>query len=584
MSFYYPQAIVNLRVTFENFSDEDVRKQPVHEWAVIAKNLKVNLNSYMEADTFSATFDYRNLPFDPRIIRACGVTIYMEDKGEVFITDKDKEGFRAVDQIKGSNKNVIFSGFADTDKIELSETRSVTLEGRDFTSLLIDREYLGEPITQDKQIDDVIRGLLDEIPSTKLSSDSLNLGLQIELHGIDKKDLPIMGGMAAGKGPMDGAINPRGKRSYWDKIQEMVSNAGLIAYISINKLIITAPRNLYDRNQAKVFVYGRNVSDLSFERKLGRQKGFNVRVVSFNASTKTLLDARIPEQATDEWCKSIGIAKMPIMLGVARAPGAHNHGGAVTTQAPKETPKGFFSKFKDVVAAKPSGEPNPAVVDQTNMEPAPYISIKIKNVDNQEQLIKIGEKVFEELGRQQIEGKLQTKEMKIYSPIDGKDNFLSTQFRVGTPIEVKIDQDDFKGLQSVRATTKEEKNLSAADAIKSKQQRISAFLRGRGYGHDKAQIADAMALALTQFDTPFFTKAVQYTLDHQNGFEMELEFINFIEIPKNLVEGKLKALTPAPAEPVTLEATPATKTVDPIAAAVAAAFKPTISPPLTGLP
>lgn len=526
MSFYYPQGVLSLRVLFEDFSKGSAKLKETYAWNVRAKNLRVNLNSYMEADTFSATIDYKNLPFDPRIIRSCGVSIFMEDKKQIF-----QSGTRAQDFLVPGRENIIFQGFADTDKIELSsDSRTITLEGRDFTSLLIDREYLGEGYGVADRIDLVIRTLLDQVEATKLTTDARGNkeGLDIELLGVTETDLPRLSDFTGKKGTLDAIKNPRSRRSYWDHIQALVHDAGLIAYVSIDKLVITKPRNLYNRANSKVFVYGRNIADLSFERKLGRQKGFNVRVVCLKE--KEVLEARIPEEATEEWSKETGVLRQPVVIPTAKAAGIGNlEQGKTNVDLPDFT-AGIF--------AKPSGEP---VVQESKAEPAPYITFKVRDVANKDQLIKIGEKIYEELGRQQIEGRLVTKEMKIFSPEvqEGSKFFEATKFRVGTPIEIRIDHGDLEGLNEILppAARNKEEDKKAKLSIADRRNKIVQFLISRGYGRSNRQVVEAMADALTQFDTPFFTKAVEFTLDQEQGFEMEIEFINFIEISEELLEG-----------------------------------------------
>jgi hypothetical protein len=501
MSVYYPQGVIVLRVLLEDFSTKSVRLQKTYKWTVIAKELNVNLNNYSEADTFDCTIDYKNLPFDPRIIRSLGVSIHMENKEQIF----DLKSGGGLDPITPTKDNVIFQGFADTDAINLDEnSRTVKIEGRDFTSLLIDREYLGDPIFLTKPVNQVIRDLLDQIPQTKIDPNDKGQGLEIELLGIKESDLPILSALTSSKGELDGAKNARKKRSYWDKIQELVNDSGLICFVSIDKLVITKPRNLYDRSKSKVFVYGRNVKTLEFERKLGRQKGFNIRVVSLNFRDKKLEEARIPEEASEEWAKSIGVKREAVRLPVAKAAGKDN-------QEQGET--------------QPEGEV------------APYMTFKVnQEIVSKDQLIDIGEKIYEELGRQQIEGKLSTMEMRVFSKESG--GFDSTKFRVGTPIEIRIDQGDLEGLNQLLAPAarNQEQDRQAEKSLEQRRASIVAFLKRRGYVGEKGAIAEAMAEALTAFDTPFFTKSVTFRLSQDKGFSMDLDFINFIEIPKNLVE------------------------------------------------
>lgn len=524
MAIYFPQALMSLRVILEDFQQSsDARAQQPYTWTVKCKRIRVSLNSYKEADTFEADIDYKNFPFDPRIIRACGVSIFLEDKEQLF----DLEQGRRLDTIVPKKENIVFQGFVDTDRIQLSDdSRMVRLEGRDFTSLLIDREYFGDTIDTAQPLDKIIRQLLDELPQTKIKPEEPGSGLLVDPQVYDdkgnKETLPTLAEINGSRDALAAQKNTRRKRSYWDHIQELVENSGLIAYIAIDRLVITKPRNLYNRNNAKVFIYGRNVKSLEFSRKLGRQKGFNVRVVSLNVEKKDVLEAKIPEEATEEWCKSIGIKREPIQIPTLRA-----HGPSAAQSASTGNTEGKSVPLNNTTGAQ----------TETTPEIAPYFTFRIKDVADKDHLVKIGEKIFEELGRQQIEGKLTTHEMLISTKVKGSP-FPVTQFRVGTPIEVTIDQGDVAGVQAIVHggkivnDPKEQQNT-----LETKQSRIAAFLKRRGYNE---KIADAFAISLTKFDTPFFTKSVEFSLDQDSGFTLDLDFINFIEIPQNLVEPTLK--------------------------------------------
>ena len=469
MSVYYPQGVMTLRVVLENRGDEaSARLNRVHIFTVVCKQLSVTLNSYREADEFSATIDFKSFPFDPRTIRSAGVTVHVEDKRQLFRRNNE------LDLITSSQDNIIFQGFVDEDSISLSEDeRNVTLKGRDFTSLLIDREYVGRPIQLSKPLDEVMRDLLNELPETRVG---VNTGIQVVNR--TGRALPIIAEFASDKEANAGVKNPRKGRSYWDQIQDIVQQAGLIAYISLDELVITNPRTFYDSSQAKLFVFGQNLTDLSFERKLGRQKGFNVRVLSLNIERKEVIEARIPMQATEEWTQEIGIARRDIQIPVVNTDGS-------------------------------MGEPRQA----------PFITFRVRDVANFNQLVEIGQGIFEEMGRQQIEGSLTTKEMVV---CDAQNNFFnSTQFRIGTPIDISIDQGDLAGLPAV-----------IDGNPRTNRSRIVRFLINNCY--DPA-VAEAFADSLTQFDTPFFTKEVEFSLDQESGWKMTINFINFITLPQNLI-------------------------------------------------
>jgi len=515
MSVYFPQGIIQIRAVLEDFGyNSNARLQEPYVWTVVARRLRVNLNNYKEADTFSAEIDYKNFPFDPRIVRSCGVSIYLEDKRQIF----DTGGNNGLDRIKPGYKNIVFQGFADSDKIELTQNnRTIRLEGRDFTSLLIDREYFGDPIVTTKPLDKIIQDLLNQLRETKKDPNDPGLGLLLDNQ--TGEDLPVLGGVSGQKEALANVFNGKGKKSYWDVIQDLVSTSGLIAYISLDRLVITKPRNLYDRKKSKVFVYGRNVRDLSYERKLGRQKGFNVRVVGVNFETKELISARIPEEATEAWADDIGIKREAIRLPVSKAPTAD------PDNDPKDPSKG----------ALPKPQPQGGTVTK-DKDIAPYMTFRIQNLTNKEQAVAVGEKIFEELGRQQIEGKLETMEMNVYTP-ETKELFEATRFRIGTPIEIRVDQGDLEGIPDRLLPAARDNNVADnAQQREARRKIIAQRLRQRGYDR---QIADALAESLTLFDTPYYVKEVEFQLDQESGFSMSLGFINFIEIPKNLAEGKV---------------------------------------------
>ncbi len=473
MAIYYPQGVITMRVTLENLGDAtDPLLNKLHVFSVVARRMRVSINDYTEADTFNCEIDFKNFPFDPRSIRSVGVTVHIEDKKKLFKTTN------ALNLINPDPDNAIFVGFADEDKIQLSEeTRTVRLEGRDQTSYFIDREYTGGPIPLSKPVDQVIQDLVNLVPEVANSPN----GIIVENRtGIDP--LPTLAKLAPDFSSKAGTKNGRPRRTFWDQIQAIVERAGLIAYIELDKLVLSKPRNLYKREKAKLFVYGENLKELEFDRKLGRQKGFNIRVVSLVPERKEVLDAKIPEEASDEFLTQMGLPKKRIQVETVNANGE-------------------------------KGEP----------KDAPFITFRVRDVANKEQLISIGEKVFEEVGRQQIQGKLTTKEMQVCEdngPGNERRLFNIAKARIGMPIEIDIDQGDLRGLPSL-----------FKGKVKEREARIKKFLIERCY---QEEIAVAYAKALTKFDTPFFTKAIEFELSQDTGFSASIDFLNFIELPQNL--------------------------------------------------
>lgn len=460
MSYYYPQACVILRATFEDFDDKTADTQDLKQQytlPILARRVVVSINDYTQADKFSCEIDYKNFPFDPRCLRSCGVTIHMENTKSLF----DANGAPVV--ITPTKENSVFIGFADEETISFDdEHRVVRMEGRDYTALLADLKFPASKLDLSRPLDSLIQGFLVANLTTKDIVVDNRLG----------EALPSISSFAPGFTPGATAKNPKANETLWDLFQELASRAALVMYIELDKLVITKPRVLYGRQLTKQFVYGKNVKTLEFKRKLGRKKGFNIRTTSLNVKDKITEEAKIPKDATTEWSDEIGLTQEEITIPQINADG---------------------TKGED--------------------KPAPYITFSFPNM-TKKQLIECGQKIFEEVGRQQIEGTLTSKEMLVPERIDDKtysaDPFDVLKIRTGTPVEIHIDQGDLKGIQSV--TSQDEK-------VK--------FLKMRGY---EPTVAKALAMSLNKFHPRFYTKAVELTLEEDAGFSFKLDFINFIEL------------------------------------------------------
>jgi len=474
MGVYYPQAAITLRVRWETFGDENdplLSKQTVIR--VNPRQLTVNINDYTEADKFSCEIDYKNFPFDPRSLRSIGVTIHVQDMGSLF----DRDGNRT--RLEPSQDEILFLGFVDEETIRFDDSsRTVKFSGRDFTSLLVDQPYFTQsqkgfeqegrakgPLLLRRPVDLIISDLLSELPQTQ----------DIEVVNRTGEDLPVLAKDAKDHEKTSGQRNTKKKESYWDAIQSLARSVGLIAYIELDKLIITKPRALYDATQAKQFIFGKNLKKLSYKRKVGRVQEFNVAVRAFDFDNKQMILVKIPEQASDAFARRIGVLQQEVKLTK------------------------LDTRGKEVEA-----------------EPAPYLSFLVPNVKSFEQLQAIGESVFEELGRQQLEGEMETKDMIVsFGTEQNPVEFDVTKLRIGTPLRIEID---------------DERDLKKIRRLESNEARTN-YLIQRGYRND---VARALAVALGRFNPIFYTKAVEFQFDSENGFSTRVDFLNFIEIPASL--------------------------------------------------
>lgn len=458
MSYYFPQAAIVLKVTFEDFADKSADTkdlQSLYTLPILARRVEVNINDYTQADTFSCEIDYRNFPFDPRCIRSCGAKVHMQNMKMLF----DESGDPV--KIVPSDDNAVFIGFVDEETISFDdEHRVVRMEGRDYTALLIDLKFPAQKIDISQPLDVLIGGFLKANEATAA----------IVVDNRTGAPLPSVSQFAPSFTPQTTKKNPKANESLWELFQELIGRAALIMYIELDKLVISKPRVLYARALTKQFIYGQNLRTLEYKRKLGRKKGFNIRTVSLNVTTKTVEEAKIPLESTAAWSDDIGITQEEVTLTKIKADGTQ-------------------------------GDP----------EAAPYMTFRFPNM-TKKQLIETGQKIFEEVGRQQLEGSFATKEMLIPERIDSKHSniFDITKMRCGTPVEIHIDQGDLQGIQ-------------ALNSVSQKTQ----FLIRKGY---EVSVAKAMAESLNKFHPLFYTKAVTFTSEEDGGFSTKVDFINFIEL------------------------------------------------------
>ena len=511
MSQYYPQGAVSLKILFEDFSDTLYGPPQIilgtKELIVVPRKLTVNLNNYKTACTFDMELEYKNFPFDPRCIKACGVTIHLEDMESLYKNDGITRNL-----LTPTEGNAILTGFVDEESINFNDMdRIVHFEGRDQTALLIDQKYTQittpvlvnvlpviptsesiVPINQNLPVDQAIERFLATFPALiKIKVKSL----VVDANGASVV-LPTLGSYHPdfGTNELAGHKNVTQHSSYWDIIQDAVAAAGLIAYMRLDTIYISNARTLYSPSKAIKMIYGYNIKTLEYKRKLGRHKGFNVAVRSFNSKTKTAITARIPYDASQDWCRAIGLP------------------------------------FKTEITV-PKLNPDGTLADDTG-QPAPYIALQIANISDQDALTAMGQNVFEELIRQDIEGNLETHEMVIhtgdiktdnenhdeYSIIPNYDTPELVNVDIGTPISIDIYQTDLIGIQRL------------GDNVAAK----TRYLKARGYPD---VIANLFAQTLDKTAPVFYIKSVQHNLDSDGAYSCKISFINYLDIKNKNITG-----------------------------------------------
>lgn len=162
--YWYPSCKVRLLVRFEDFLPTPALPAPfipgepeafggqlfdTLKFDIVPYDCSVTLNSYREADQASITIPFKALPFDPRILRAVAIQIFMgtidpqayaDGMGPLAGQSTLTMVPDSVDPTVPSAANEIFRGFVDTVEINQDGDDTVTLECRDQTGIFLDAE------------------------------------------------------------------------------------------------------------------------------------------------------------------------------------------------------------------------------------------------------------------------------------------------------------------------------------------------------------------------------------------------------------------------------------------------------------
>ena len=481
MSVYYPQAALALKIIWDTFERDDSKAEVSDELFVIARDVTVDKTNWNEADTFTADLDYKTFPFDPRTIRTVQVRIYMEDTGALFNRDG---GQREIIPDTLEARNLVFAGFADTLDASFGENdRQVHLEGRDFTGLFIDvhtpglRNLIKPHFNMVKVVETVVKASkttepmkieVDPASTVAVNAPLSRAGFDLS-NEIAKKNFP------------KGSNN-------WETIQIFAAQAGVVVYVEGDTVKLREARNIYEEKRASLMVYGYNLSNVTFGKKLGRQKDFNVRVFATDVESKIQLSASIPKQARDPEFKRKFVTR----------PGKDNIILEVDTMGKKVTPP----------------------------TKAPFLYFPVPNVKSLSALIRIGEGIFETIARQQLEGHLETSEMLFVQR--ESELIRGDGINFGEAIEQIGDQRiPFKDIGmgsyiSILIADDDLKEISSLSDIGARRR----YLLGKGYPDE---IAEIFARKLTQLTNVFVIKSLRYAIREGEGFTMSMEFINIID-------------------------------------------------------
>lgn len=459
MAVYYPQCLAAIQVIFDGFGSQEPTDPTI--WDVRPRAVSVHLNGYREADSFEMEFDAAGFPFSPELIRNMGVSIYL------YQTDNVQANSRP------SEDDLVVAGLVDDAHYSAgSDGRIFRVSGRDYTSLLIDKQWPADKkFPVGKPLNVIVQDLIDEAthqsPSRRVIKVTVVDGTTISQVGKQsiKSDLLLTGGQykISKKGqitiPHSGdrkvhtnkkGIPQKAGSSYWDVIYRACIQYGLIAFIRGAEVIISTPQTLTEATLGRLrsVAYGKDLATLDINRKLGRETVPTIVARSYDPKTMSSIEAKYPANDRVK-TTAIGTKK---------------------------------DEFRVVV---------------------------VNGVTDRGILLQFAKSYYENLARSEATVEFSTRDLK-----DLNDNNL-LHLRPGDPVQISFDSiiaEDFHNLPAEKRYSK---------------------LRELGYANDIALLISNEYDRINQFRSPFYTKDINFNWDITGGLGLSVTAINFISVKRD---------------------------------------------------
>lgn len=386
MTAFYPSLVVNFKIRFDEAlttsapdysqslseiqkaladpqsTSKLVAKDNLSQiMGLIPKSASVELPGYRQAGKFNLTFEYKDLPLDPRCIRAMAVEIHIgavSDKdfanGMVQKADRNGSGLRSSilqTRLEGGaarEDTLIMIGTVDSISSSHGTGGSVvTIEGRDLRGILLDSALTSGVLKElklEKPIDDVVTQIINAHPRMKEMLAKKQFAILVNESEWPKGILPVVDPSVVsrhlqGADGKKASVSTKGNPdsgNFWDLITQFCFLVGAIPWFKGKNLRISPAKSLYaqigqgqtpssgktpfaDGKKRSItitnsdgkkteeltirrLVYGGDILDFKMERKLGGKKVPRIICISTDTSVKgakgSTIEGEYPEKKT----------------------------------------------------------------------------------------------------------------------------------------------------------------------------------------------------------------------------------------------------------------------------------------------
>lgn len=462
--------------------------------AIAPRAAQIERNGLRTADTCTVTINHSDAPFDPRLLRAAGIEVTLgvvtpenyargmagerrEDGSLLSMVERSRTLSGPLSRTANTTR---FVGWVDTWNLNLDdgEGDTITLECRDLSALFFDTPLAtGSSLDLTVPIDQGVRALVNSYNETR--------GILV-VYGRPGQIDPGIPPVPADAAPTQQRTRRRGSRqrrngdaqqNLWDHITEACARVGLVPVIYDYALHICEPRTFYTSTDIPWrMVYGRNLRHLEFTRKLGGVKVPTIEVRCYQ-----------PDQGRTAW------ARWPIPNG--------------------STGFGVFGVNDPPRTARRPNEPS-----VSGHAPTERIqTYLVTGIADGQTLLRVARNLFEQIGRQEIEGNLETMDV------------TSVGSEAVADLLALDNGDGVELLVSGGPDNPDTTGMSAAAIQALSREARAEYLRSVGWSAEVAERFASLQDA-TANQTIFRVQNIRLSYDADQGLTTVLDFVNFIEV------------------------------------------------------
>lgn len=500
------------------FESKDQANQLTKLIGIVPKMATISLNGIHQASTFDMTFPLRDFPLDPRVIRQMAVTIHLDsvDPGQFAVGLNGPPGAgrttaeKRQSVLTPTTANEVLYGVVDNIDVNSGEGGDyVHMSGRDLRGIFLDTPIVADLLKNldlTKPIDNVVSQILNYHPrGPQITVDVADPFLWPNStipSPYDKSGLTRVNFDASGQKTVQSSSANANTVSFWDLVIQYCVLCGAIPTFVSNHIVIVPSVNIYNVKMAEQLntrfqqtpfangeqrnvsppvvakpeswnyrrvVYGRDVAQLKFERKLGGLKPITVIVTSLDQSKK-------------------GAAKL------------------ITAQFPPASANAARTTSQGTGGKTPQAE---------------ELRISVPGITSKDRLLQIAQALREQISRQEVGGSISTKNLTSFGGLPSDSDLLRLQ--PSDPIELRVDA---SGLGTFPPSISEYNSHEA----RSLQEEINFVTQRTGDPNLARVLVTTARGVLLQTQRTFRVSNVKYTWDATSGIAIDFDFQNYVAI------------------------------------------------------